>query len=296
MTDEAPAPVPVTERPQKPIWTRWWMIAIYVVIGIGVIGALGDDSSDPDPVAANSTTTSPLDSTTTSIVEATTTTASEPTSTTSVATTTSTQAQTTQPDPVVLTGSGSEVLEFGPELAWLNETFGIFTYEVSGSGNNAVWGLDSDFETVDLLVNTIGQHTGTRLISFAYDAAGLEVEVNGNWTFTISPPTSVIPPGSAADFNVPVIDTTDTYEGADDAAIDWSGPGVIVLKTDGRVAEISATGDGNIAIWAYSSSGETELLVNEIDAFEGSVLLPDCSEMCWLDIDGDMTYSLSIRP
>ena len=110
------------------------------------------------------------------------------------------------------------------------------------------------------------------------------------------PLTNLFPPRIANDFNVPVIDTTDTYAGAETEAVDWNGPSVIVLKTDDRVAEITASGDGNIAMWAYNMVGDTELLVNEIDFFEGSVRLPDCSEGCWLDIDGLMTYSLSIRP
>lgn len=40
---------PETSR-KKSLWTRWWMIAIYVVLGIGIIAALangGDDNASP---------------------------------------------------------------------------------------------------------------------------------------------------------------------------------------------------------------------------------------------------------
>lgn len=61
------------------------------------------------------------------------------------------------------------------------------------------------------------------------------------------------------------------------------------------VAEISAAGEGNIAMWIYSSDGDSDLLINEINQFEGSVRLPDCSDLCGIDVDGDMTYSLEVR-
>ena len=278
------------------------MILIYVIVGLGFLGALlPSDDDEGDTIAAPATTVE--GATTTTAEDATTTTAPEVTTTTIPATTTTTQPTTTttqgqiaQPDPVEFSGSGSEVIEFGAELAWLEGSIGIFNYEVSGSGNNVVWGLDESFDTADLLVNTIGNETGSRFIGFDYEEVGLEVGVSGSWTFVITPITKFKPSLIADDFWTPLIDTTGTYAGAASEAMDWEGPSIIALKTDGRVAEITAQGDGNIVIWAHSANGDTELLVNEIDFFEGSVRLPDCSDGCWLDIDGLMTYSLSIRP
>jgi hypothetical protein len=271
-----------------------------VFVGLAVLGSLMDEEDEGDLVTGETTSTTQDESTEPTTAETTTTvattTSTAPTTTTTQPPTTTTEGQTEQPDPVVFSGSGNEVIEFGNDLAWLTETFGIFEFQVAGSGNNAVWALDETFETADLLINTIGNHTGTRFISLTYDATGLEVDVSGEWTFTISPPTNMFPPLTAQDFNVPAIDTTGSIDGAAEEIVDWSGPGVIALRTNDRVVEITASGDGNIAMWAYSTTGETELLVNEIDQFQGSVLLPDCSDMCWIDIDGDMTYSLSIRP
>jgi hypothetical protein len=210
MTHQQQSPEPE----KKPIWTRWWMIVIYVIVGLGIIGSLAGEDTDGEPIAGEATSTTEAESSdttepedTTTISEATTTTAEATTTTTQPATTT-TEAPIPQPDPVEFSGSGNEVIEFDPELAgWLTETFGIFAYEVSGSGNNAVWALGSDFEPIDLLVNTIGSDAGTRFISLTDDATGLEVEVSGPWTFTISPPTKVSPATTAEDFNVPIIDT-----------------------------------------------------------------------------------------
>lgn len=302
MTDQPTPPAVPPEGEKKPIWTRWWMIVIYTIVGLIILGSLVGGDEDGEPVAAESTTTTQAESTettaaeaTTTVLPTTTTTTLPPTTTTTQPTTTTTEGQTIQPDPVEFTGSGDEVIEFGDDLSWLTETFGILEFQVDGSGNNAVWALDQDFETADLLVNTIGGQSGSRFLSLTYDATGLEVEVSGGWTFTVSPPTNMFPPRSAADFNIPVIDTTGTIDGAEQAAVDRDGPSVIVLRTDGRVAEISASGDGNIAMWAYSSDGDSDLLVNEIDEFEGSVRLPDCSDLCWIDVAGDMTYSLNVR-
>jgi len=308
MTDQPTPPVLPPEGEKKPIWTRWWMIVIYTVVGLAILGSLIGGDEEGDTVVAESTSTTQGESTettagettttaeqTTTSAPASTTTTVPPTTTTTQPTTTTTESQTIQPDPVEFTGSGDEVIEFGDGLSWLTQVFGIFEFQVAGSGNNAVWALDQDFETADLLINTVGSQSGSRLLSLDYDATGLEVEVSDSWTFIVSPPTNMFPPGSSADFNVPVVDTTGTYDGAEQAAADWEGPSVIALRTDGRVAEIIASGDGNIAMWIYSSNGESDLLVNEIDEFEGSVRLPNCSDVCWIDVDGDMTYSLEVR-
>lgn len=301
MTDHPTPPAIPPEGEKKPIWTRWWMIVIYTVVGLAILGSLIGGDEEGDTVAAGSTSTTQGEPTETSAAETTTsapvttTTTVPSTTTTTQPTTTTTEGQTVQPDPVEFTGSGDEVIEFGDDLSWLTEVFGIFQFQVDGSGNNVVWALDQDFETADLLVNTIGSQSGSRFLSLDYDATGLEVDVSGGWTFTVSPPTNMFPPRSAADFNVPVVDTTGTIDGAEPAAVDRAGPSVIALRTDGRVAEITAAGDGNIAMWIYSSNGDSDLLVNEIDEFEGSVRLPDCSDLCWLDVDGEMTYSLEVR-
>ena len=73
------------------------------------------------------------------------------------------------------------------------------------------------------------------------------------------------------------------------------GPDAIAIKTDGNVAEVEASGEGNIVMYVYSSTGDSELLVNEIDTFSGSGLLPDCGEICIVDVDGDFEYTITIR-
>lgn len=86
---------------KKPIWTRWWMIAIYVFVGLGILGNLVGDDEEPIAEAAAATTTSEP--------AATTTTESTPT-TTSSTTTTSTTTTTTQPATTTTPLSAEELL------------------------------------------------------------------------------------------------------------------------------------------------------------------------------------------
>ena len=88
MTDQPPTP-PVIPPPGKSIWTRWWMIVLYVIVGIGVFANLFPAEDDGDTTAAPTT----LEATTTSAGPTTTTipptTTVAPTTTTLPSTTTS---------------------------------------------------------------------------------------------------------------------------------------------------------------------------------------------------------------
>lgn len=46
-----PAPVVAPPQPKKSVWGRWYMIVLYVVVGLIVIGQLAGGGDDPDPAA-----------------------------------------------------------------------------------------------------------------------------------------------------------------------------------------------------------------------------------------------------
>lgn len=75
--------------PKKSLWTRWWMIVIYVIVGLGILGNLVGDDSEGHETATSPTKTAVGETTTTSEALATTTT-SAPTTTTQPPTPTTT--------------------------------------------------------------------------------------------------------------------------------------------------------------------------------------------------------------
>ena len=91
MTDQPPTP-PVIPPPGKSIWTRWWMIVLYVIVGIGVFANLFPAEDDGDTTAAPTTVegapTTDAEEPTTTVEEHVTTTLA-PTTTTLPSTTTS---------------------------------------------------------------------------------------------------------------------------------------------------------------------------------------------------------------
>ena len=111
MVDQTPTPPAVPPSTGKSIWTRWWMIVIYVIVGLGFLGAIlpGDGSTE----AIGTTTTTDADTSTT--VESASTTASP--GTTAGPTTTSaptpTLAPTTTLPPATTTTLPARVPVFG---------------------------------------------------------------------------------------------------------------------------------------------------------------------------------------
>lgn len=92
MTDgPTPPRLPDSDGPaRKPIYKRWWFIVIAVIVGLGLVGSIGDGGDGAEAEAAATTTTSePAETTTTELV----------TTTTAPPTTTATEAPTTTVAP-----------------------------------------------------------------------------------------------------------------------------------------------------------------------------------------------------
>lgn len=78
------------EQEEKPVYKRWWFIAIAVILGLGLIGSIGEEGDGSEAEATATTTTSePTDTTTNDFV----------TTTTVPPTTTTTEAPTTTVAP-----------------------------------------------------------------------------------------------------------------------------------------------------------------------------------------------------
>lgn len=83
------------------------------------------------------------------------------------------------------------------------------------------------------------------------------------------------------------------YEGSGDTVLEIDEP-----HDDIGLARISHTGGGNFAVWTVDSSGNTsELLVNEIGDYEGSVLYNvDAEESAALEITADGPWNIALEP
>ena len=104
-----------------------------------------------------------------------------------------------------------------------------------------------------LLVNTIGPYSGTHWINLNINSMTTEFEIkaDGNWTLTLSDPTT------AAIF---------------DGAATGTGDSAIYIRANSTTAAITNDAGGNFVVVGYGGS-YSELAVNEIGAYSGTVKL-----------------------
>lgn len=83
----------------------------------------------------------------------------------------------------------------------------------------------------------------------------------------------------------------------------FSGTGDTVVEVDfhddARIATLSHNGSSNFAVWALDSEGgNSDLLVNEIGAYDGRVLYngSDREEMAALEISADGAWEITLEP
>lgn len=220
------------------------IVGIVLVVGIGVIGAIESEAS-------------------------------------------STQAETTevpQEEPeeesaapaadVVYSGTGDSILEItlpaGPD------SIGIATLTHSGSRNFAVWSLDQNLNQDDLLVNTIGNYSGTVVFNLSTSTriTAFEISADGAWTVTLRD-----------------VQTVRTLE--EGSAATGQGDDVLVYFGDTSIATLEHSGTQNFAIWSYSDTAGDDLLVNEIGSYSGEVRWP--SGPALIDISADGPWSIAVN-
>lgn len=123
----------------------------------------------------------------------------------------------------------------------------------TGGSNFAVHTLDATLDTTDLLVNTIGNYSGTVL----FDARGrdlttaLKITAGGSWTVKLVPLSSV----RSFDGSVPMTGT---------------GDDVFYYKGASKAATFTHDGSSNIAVHTFGT--RPDLLINEIGAYTGTVV------------------------
>jgi hypothetical protein len=141
-----------------------------------------------------------------------------------------------------------------------------------GSSNLIVWAVDSAGTKYQLLVNEIGNYSGTVLMNMPTTGSiyGFEVTASGmSWTIQVRPLSS------AASW------TSGSTTGTGSTVL--SVGSVSTLTT----LALSHVGTSNFIVWAYDANGRRiDLLVNEIGNYSGSVLMPLATRYLGITADG----------
>lgn len=175
------------------------------------------------------------------------------------------------PEPVVLTGSGDSVVDF-------ENPFPVSIVHITGNAartNFVVWNYGADGSQYDLLVNTIDPYDGVVLMDAREGeyTKRFEITAVGEWTIVVD---SVL---AARELDVP-----GTIEGIGDDVIVLTGETPDLANIKGNE---TAT---NFVIWGYGS--ETDLLVNTIDPYEGTVIL--AGDTVVLAITAEGSWSIEV--
>ena len=184
---------------------------------------------------------------------------------------------TPEPTPAIeleamtFTGSGDSIVDVEkPEEPAIVHIVGN-----AGGRFFAVSNLDSNNESIDLLVNTTEPYDGIRPLDFLEDeqTVRFEVQATGEWTIEILPLTEAR-----------IVSVPGTIEG--------TGDDVVIVVGDGDTADISGNASGRFfAVIAYSN--RANLLVNVTDPYEGRVIMPANTSL--LEIVARDDWSITIN-
>jgi hypothetical protein len=183
------------------------------------------------------------------------------------ATPTAETATTTAFDDIVLKGKGKKVAKIAiPEDA---AAIAVLTHK--GESNFIVDSIGADGETLDGLVNEIGNYSGTVLFDAAADehTVAFKIDADGAWTITVKSISGA-----------PVWNPATTLKGKGDSVyrVSPASAGLVTL-------DLTFKGDANFIVDAYAADG-SEGLANEIGKFTGQVLLPDGTFLLVVEANG----------
>lgn len=162
-----------------------------------------------------------------------------------------TNTPTPKPEPISISGDTDSVVDVDK---WEGPAIARITY--SGRGNFSIINYGPNNTRYNLLVNTIGDYSGTVAIDFidGENTRRFEVSAGGPWEIEI------LPLSEARRERIP-----GTISGSGDDVIILVGSNPDMMIVDGSQAR------SNFAIWAYGN--RRNLALNVIAPYEGTVLL-----------------------
>jgi hypothetical protein len=153
---------------------------------------------------------------------------------------------------------------------------GAATITYQGGSNFVVWALNAQNEKVDLLVNEIGSYSGTVSWGVVYGSSGavkLQISSSGPWTVKYAPVSSL--PGIQSQS---------------------SGDGVFLYDGGPSALNLFYPGSGYFGVWETKTGTyqplDTDLLVNEIGPYSGSVPLRNGYSV--IDVSADGAWAASV--
>ena len=168
-------------------------------------------------------------------------------------------------------GSGDSVLD----ISSVGSNVLIAYIEYNGSGNFSVITRDSNLGYQGLMVNEIGNYSGTIPINFNSETnAYLDISATGSWEVVVKPIAS------ADNFD------SNSISGIGDSVIE-----AYELQSVDTLT-INYTGSGNFIVTQYRCNGSyNSLLVNEIGSYSGTVVTD--SGTCFIEINAEGNWSIS---
>jgi hypothetical protein len=269
---QPPAPAsslqaPATASPAKKPWFRqWWGIGIIAVGGFILLAAIFGSGSDSETGDGGSAASSSAESTD----EPTNETTDEPQEGTE-----SSEEPVEEPEPVSVydnfgtftpikdSGSGDSVVKLGDAA---DATAVAVTAKHSGDSNFVIEALNSDNDSTELLVNTIGGYSGTTYLPIE-DVTRLKISADGSWSIKISP----------------IADMKEVT-----TPLKTKGDKVLLYSADATDWAIKHNGESNFAMYQVSDDGQ-DLLINEIGNYSGTIPMAAGPSIIIVTADGTWT-------
>jgi hypothetical protein len=235
------------------------VILICVLFFVTLSGCVSDSSSNGKPTAAPSSAPTTLASTGPS------------------ATPVSTPAPVPEPSPISLVGSWQQ----SSQMFHLEKGLSIFSMQHQGSSNFTIWLVDRSGKKVDLLVNVVGEFSGSKAEEITTASEyHLNITSDGQWAVDITQPRPMT---------------------AQPVPLSMTGVGqhatqFFTLKEGSAIFRMTHNGSSNFAVWLDDVNGKhVDLLANKFGTFDGSKTEDiDQGGIYLLDVDADGDWKIDI--
>ena len=222
------------------------LLLIVLVIGVAAIGALLSGQDQPGVAAP---TTEPAQSPTTTVL---------PTTTTTIGF-----------ESFTISGTGSETFSFRAP----DDLATVLQVKHDGSAEFSVTTLDSNSETIEVLVDTEGHYQGSRAVNLLVGdvISAISVVAEGDWSITA------------------------TYLGALERSVDEAtgeGDDVVLMDITSPAMAIRHEGDGEFSVymWTFDDQG---YVVQESGNVDMTASVPIGSAVIEVEADGEWSLSAS---